>query len=82
LIDCTNRSGLFKEQAKYLVERKFFFYFFIFLFYRDLGLWEKVLSNDNPNRKFLIEQVNTFALPHAKDADDVSVTVKVFFFFF
>jgi hypothetical protein len=23
LIDCTNRTGFFKDQAKYLVERKF-----------------------------------------------------------
>merc|ERR1719183_3386691 len=43
LVDVTNRHGLFKQQARYLVERQ------------DLDLWETVLTLENENRRPLID---------------------------
>jgi clathrin heavy chain len=65
LIEVTNKNSLFKEQAKYLVERK------------EAILWEQVLSTENPHRRQLIDQVVSTALPNSKDPEDVSATVKV-----
>ena len=45
LVDCTNRHSLFKVQARYIVERM------------DTDLWAKVLEEDNPFRRQLIDQV-------------------------
>ena len=59
-------QGLFKDQARYLVERK------------DEELWTKVLTDENPHKKELVDQVVGTALPSAKDADMVSATVKAF----
>lgn len=42
----TNREGLFKNQARYLVEK------------RDMALWERVLSNENQYRRSLIDQAS------------------------
>jgi len=66
LIEVTTKNGLFKDQARYLVERQ------------DLALWEKVLGDDNPHRRDLIDQVTSTALPETKNADEVSTTVKAF----
>jgi clathrin heavy chain len=66
LIDVTARNGLWKDQARYLVERQ------------DLGLWERVLVDENPHRRDLIEQVTSTALPETKNPDEVSTTVKAF----
>ena len=66
LIEVTNRNGLFKDQARYLVERQ------------DLALWERVLVDENPHRRDLIDQVTSTALPETKNADEVSTTVKAF----
>lgn len=66
LIETTTRNGLWKDQARYLVERQ------------DLALWEKVLGDDNPHRRDLIDQVTSTALPETKNADEVSTTVKAF----
>ena len=66
LIEVTNRNGLFKDQARYLVERQ------------DLALWETVLVDENPHRRDLIDQVTSTALPETKNADEVSTTVKAF----
>jgi clathrin heavy chain len=66
LIEVTNRNGLFKDQARYLVERQ------------DLPLWERVLRDDNPHRRELIDQVTSTALPETKNPDEVSTTVKAF----
>ena len=51
-VDCTNRHSLFKVQARYIVERM------------DSDLWAKVLEEENPFRRQLIDQVSaaTFAL--------------------
>ena len=45
LIDVTTKNGLFKDQARYLVERQ------------DLPLWTRVLGDENPHRRELIDQV-------------------------
>ena len=66
LIDVTSTNGLFKDQARYLVERQ------------DLPLWERVLRDDNPHRRELIDQVTSTALPETKNPDEVSTTVKAF----
>ena len=47
LVDCTNRHSLFKVQARYIVERM------------DTDLWAKVLEEDNPFRRQLIDQVSS-----------------------
>lgn len=66
LIEVTNKNGLFKDQARYLVERK------------DQELWNKVLPDDNPHRGSLIDEVTGTALPETEDPDAVSATVKAF----
>jgi len=66
LIEVTNKNYLYKMQARYLVERQ------------NEELWAKVLTPDNPNRKMVIDQVVSTALPETNNADDVSTTVKAF----
>lgn len=90
LIEVTSNNGLFKDQARYLVERQ------------DLALWDRVLQDDNPHRRDLIDQVRCMrsrraagprpppvltvhprqvtgtALPETKNPDEVSTTVKAF----
>jgi len=66
LIEVTNKSYLFRMQARYLVERQ------------NEELWGKVLIPENPNRKSVIDQVVQTALPETKNADEVSCTVKAF----
>jgi len=66
LVDVTNRHGLFKQQARYLVERQ------------DLDLWATVLTEENEHRRPLIDAVVGNALPETKNPDVVSTTVKAF----
>ncbi|KAF9165116.1 hypothetical protein BGX20_000714 [Mortierella sp. AD010] len=66
LIEITNNNSMFKHQARYLVKR------------RDANLWAYVLSNDNPSRRSLIDQVVATALPETQDPEDVSIAVKAF----
>jgi clathrin heavy chain len=66
LIRVTNENGLFKDQARYLIEK------------RDGELWAKVLSEDNASRRALIDQVVQTALPETETAEQVSETVKAF----
>ena len=66
LIDVTSRHGLFKQQARYLVERQ------------DLELWATVLVEDNEQRRQLVDAVVQVALPETKNPDVVSTTVKAF----
>jgi hypothetical protein len=66
LIEVTNKNGLWKDQARYLVERQ------------DLALWDRVLKDENPHRRDLIDQVTSTALPESKNPDEVSQTVKAF----
>jgi len=66
LVDITNRSALFKQQARYLVERQ------------SAELWAVVLDENNKFRRSVIDQVVSTALPESKNADEVSATVKAF----
>eukprot|EP00930_Biecheleria_cincta_P019685 TRINITY_DN1496_c0_g1_i1.p1 TRINITY_DN1496_c0_g1~~TRINITY_DN1496_c0_g1_i1.p1 ORF type:complete len:1703 (+),score=387.00 TRINITY_DN1496_c0_g1_i1:58-5166(+) len=66
LVDVTNRNGLFRLQARYLVERQ------------SPELWELVLQSDNKHRRNVIDQVVSTALPECSNADEVSATVKAF----
>lgn len=73
LIKVTQENGLFKDLARYLVERQ------------DLALWTRVLKPEGfdesapeaPSRRYLLDQVVQTALPETKNADEVSSTVKV-----
>lgn len=66
LIKVCNENSLFKNEARYLVRRK------------DPELWAKVLLDDNPHRRSVIDQVVQTALGEAQDPDEISVTVKSF----
>lgn len=66
LLEVTNANGLFKDQARYLVERQ------------DEELWARVLTTDNPHRREVIDQVSGTALPEISDPEMVSNTVKAF----
>lgn len=66
LIALTNAQGLFKDQARYLVERQ------------DAGLWASVLVNSNQHKRSVIDQVVQTALPESRNSEEVSTTVKAF----
>ncbi|XP_028169032.1 clathrin heavy chain isoform X5 [Ostrinia furnacalis] len=66
LIAVCNDNSLFKTQARYLVRR------------RDQELWLEVLSEANPYKRQLIDQVVQTALSETQDPEDISVTVKAF----
>jgi clathrin heavy chain len=71
LIAVCNANGLFKDLARYLVEKQ------------DPELWATVLSLgdegvEKPNRRALIDQVVQTALPETKNPEEVSSTVKAF----
>lgn len=66
LVDVCSKNGFWKDEAKYLVERQ------------SLPLWAKVLSEDNKDRRALIDQVVATALPESRVAEEVSTTVKAF----
>jgi clathrin heavy chain len=74
LIAVAQENGLFKDLARYLVEKQ------------DLDLWQRVLkpegfeegAEEPPSRRYLLDQVVQTALPDTKDPDQVSTTVKAF----
>ncbi|XP_060806534.1 clathrin heavy chain [Amyelois transitella] len=66
LIAVCNDNSLFKTQARYLVRR------------RDQDLWLEVLSESNPYKRQLIDQVVQTALSETQDPEDISATVKAF----
>jgi len=66
MLDLTTRNAMFKEQAQYLVDRE------------DMALWKRVLSGDNPNRKMIVDQITSSALPETQAPEKVSATVKAF----
>jgi len=66
LVDVTNRNGLFRLQARYLVERQ------------SPELWALVLNPENQHCRNVIDQVVGTALPESTNADEVSATVKAF----
>jgi clathrin heavy chain len=65
-IRVSSEHGLFKDQARYLVEQQ------------NNDLWDKVLSPDNQHRREVIDQVVSTALPECNEAERVSNTVKAF----
>ena len=66
LINVTNVNGLFKDQARYMVERM------------DPALWATVLNKENEFRRQLVDEVVGTALPENENADALGVTVKAF----
>ncbi len=74
LIAVSQENGLFKDLARYLVERQ------------DLELWKRVLKPEGmedggaepPSRRYLLDQVVQTALPDTKNPDEVGTTVKAF----
>jgi len=66
LIELTNHQGMFKDQARYLVERQ------------DPKLWASVLSDNNKFKRNVIDQVVQTALPESKNPIEVSSTVQAF----
>jgi clathrin heavy chain len=74
LIAISKTHGLFRDLAKYLVERQ------------DMELWAKVLTKaegdeeekEDSQRRQLIDQIVEWALPESTSADEVSCTVKAF----
>jgi clathrin heavy chain len=66
-------NGLYRDLARYLVERQ------------DLELWSSVLKPEGvdegeepASRRYLVDQVVQTALPETKNPDEVSTTVKAF----
>lgn len=66
LIAMTNANTMYKQQARYLIQRS------------DLELWAQVLNPENMHRRALIDQIVSTAIPECTDPDQVSVTVKAF----
>jgi clathrin heavy chain len=66
LVEVTNKNGLYRLQARYLVERQ------------NIELWQKVLDPTNEHRKAVVDQVIATALPECNNADEVSICVKAF----
>lgn len=66
LINITNENGMYKAQARYLLERA------------DLEIWSFVLNGNNVHRRSLIDQVISTAVPESTEPEKVSVAVKAF----
>ena len=74
LVRVTQENGLFKDLARYLVEKQ------------DIELWKRVLKPEGfveggeepPSRRYLLDQVVQTALPETKNAEEVSTTVRAF----
>lgn len=66
LIEITNRNSFYKQQARYLLERK------------DLDVWQYALNPSNFHRRSLVDQVVATAVPESHDDEAVSIAVKAF----
>lgn len=66
VLQLTNDNSLFREQAIYAVDRA------------DAELWGKILTDTNPFRRLVVDQVISTALPECKRPDKVSAAVKAF----
>jgi len=66
LLAVTNQNALFKNQARYVVERQ------------SPELWAKVLSAENEFKRQVLDKVVDTALPESKNPEEVSATVKAF----
>lgn len=66
VLQLTNDNSLFREQASYAVDRA------------DGDLWGKILSDENPFRRLVVDQIISTALPESKRPEKVSAAVKAF----
>ena len=66
LINITNENGMYKAQARYLLERA------------DPEIWAFVLNSNNVHRRSLVDQVISTAVPESTEPEKVSVAVKAF----
>ena len=66
LINITNENGMYKAQARYMLDRA------------DPEIWAFVLNNNNIHRRSLVDQVISTAVPESTEPDKVSVAVKAF----
>lgn len=66
LVKITTENSMFKAQARYLLERA------------DSQLWSYVLSDNNVQRRSLVDQIISTAVPESTEPDKVSVAVKSF----
>lgn len=66
VLDVTNRHSLFKDQARYLVDRC------------SSELYEEVLDENNENRRLIVEQIISNALPMTREPNKISGAVKAF----
>lgn len=66
LISITNENTMFRNQARYLLERA------------DSEIWSYVLSENNIHRRSLVDQVISTAVPESQDPEKVSIAVKAF----
>ena len=66
LINITNENSMYKQQARYLLERG------------DPEIWSFVLKENNIHRRSVIDQVTSTAVPEAAEPEKVSIAVKAF----
>lgn len=66
VIEVTNKHQLFKDQARYLVDRG------------SPELYEEVLSESNEHRSLIVEQIISTALPETREPNKISGAVKAF----
>jgi clathrin heavy chain len=66
LLEVTNKHALFKDQARYLVDRC------------SAELYEQVLAEDNVHRPLIVEQIISTALPETREPNKISGSVKAF----
>ncbi|KAK4561171.1 Clathrin heavy chain [Recurvomyces mirabilis] len=66
LINVTNENSMFRQQARYLVERS------------DPEVWSYVLSDNNIHRRSLVDQVIATAVPESTEPEKISIAVKSF----
>ena len=66
VLDVTNRHSLFKDQARYLVDRC------------SPELYAQVLTEENDNRTLVVEQIISNALPETREPKKVSGAVTAF----
>ena len=66
LIHITNENSMYKQQARYLLDRA------------DVEIWAYVLNSNNLHRRSLVDQVIATAIPESTDPEKVAIAVKSF----
>lgn len=66
VLEVTNAHQLFKDQARYLVDRC------------EPELYEQVLAEDNEHRSLVVDQIISTALPETREPQRISGAVKAF----